>query len=1348
MKKYLIFLMLVLFVVAVFSKVVNITYYVEEEKLVVLVELDHEAQPTEVNFGWNESQTVYYLELSENYVSSNSFLPVSKGPLEGIQIINTSEGINVFLFMLLPTKLNWYVLNNKIFIEMPLSISDKTVDYSFINAPLDVVARELSSTIGVDVSLYESVRNMTVNLDVSNATIEEAFRQFLLNNPDISYAFTPDKKLFLGTPEEISKNFARYWYVYDGKVNVDKIKTLLGSGTFIHYLKDKAKIFVYGGVREHRMIADAISLTPTESWHYFSYLVDENTLQEFLNNIMQIYEFKFVILKSLKQVAIYSDNEVANMVGYYISILKTEEMVDEMNLEKIKVGYPERIKTILDNLGIKNNLIGEYVEVPKKYTPLVLEMNKDRVIGNPYRLVLEDVYFDTVKNALDYLNISAENSKVTENNGKVFVTLFVTEEKYNRFLQFIDIASTKTIKVKVERNLISDFDIKILSEDENGLLIEGKEKVIDEVLKFVKEYNLKVSAEQKQKEKENIVNYTLNLLPTDPNIEVFEVLLNATPTYYTKEYAIFEINKDELESFKNAVDNIRQEFGKKIQFIDGFVIDESLKTLVKELYDVDVLDLQNGYLLKGIKVDQAINFITNYARREDEIKEVTKLLEITLENSDEIVKILKEIYNIDSIYFPGIRYLYMKGKSEAIEKAIQFVQSIEQQKVKSKIKILNLSATEQLKNVLSEVADLQIYTYQNKTILYGTEESINKAEEIIDNLISKTYVTKIETNLDFEKIKELVNFLYGDEVSVISIGNKVYFKGPKIYIDDIINQINMISESEKTEMEQNKDIYVENGLIYVDVKDYQIDSLIDLVFKKLNKAIVFKEYLDKQVSLNLNGVTFEKFVKVLEKFGIVLKEENGIYYVSNENAKNIYISDGKIFIDVVDAPLTDVAKTVYSDLGFSIIIDGVDEKLTLKLDNATLEDFENVIKEKVDIVKEGQVVFIKPKVIGGTVEGAPKYKALVEYSNGLFSIDAEDVPMDELIKEVMKKIGYSAIISKNIDIQSNIYAKNITFDNFINILNNYNISVNQKEDIYFFEKATVDATQNTNMFVFSVPRGSEKVKELVSFYGGQSFVDTESGMVIATGISAKNAAEIKDYINNLMEVKLAAIEVRVIDEDMSDNIEIDLGKLSTGLGEISSGGLNINLALSDLSFEKIAEKILNSGNSSLDLTNSSLSKSLANSNVVANPNVVAKSGETANIVIGDKLPIILTDAEGNETIQYLQSGVILEITPFINADDTIDLKLRIEVSTFDWELGATSISKLPVERTREFTSTLTLKDGQTLIIGGLTRDEKIVSTNKLPILGDLPIIGKFFSRQVEKFTKRNLIIFITAKVVK
>ena len=469
-----------------------------------------------------------------------------------------------------------------------------------------------------------------------------------------------------------------------------------------------------------------------------------------------------------------------------------------------------------------------------------------------------------------------------------------------------------------------------------------------------------------------------------------------------------------------------------------------------------------------------------------------------------------------------------------------------------------------------------------------------------------------------------------------------------------------------------------------------------------------------------------------------------MYYVSSKEAKDIYVENERIFINVTDMPLTDVIKTVYGELGYSIVIDGIDEKITLKLENVRLEDFEKIISDKVKIEKENNFIVVKPKE---SEEVMTVSNDLVKFENGLFSIDAEDVPLDELIRQVMKEIGYSAIISKEINVRSNIFAKDITFDNFINILNNYNISVDKKDNIYFFNETTTEATENINKFIFSVPRGSEKVKQLVAFYGGQSFVDTESGMVIATGISAKSAAEIRDYIESLLEVKLASIEVKVLDEDMNDNAELDLGKLSTSLGEISSNGLSISLALSDLSFEKIAEKILDSGNSMIDMSNSSISKSLSNSNIVANPNVVAKSGETANIIIGDKLPIILKDAEGNESIQYLQSGVILEITPYVNADNTIDLKLKIEVSTFDWELGAGSLSKLPVEKTREFNSSLTLKNGQTLIIGGLTRDEKITSTNKLPILGDLPIIGKFFSKQVEKYTKRNLIIFITAKVV-
>ncbi|MDK2885775.1 MAG: hypothetical protein PWP54_333 [Thermosipho sp. (in: thermotogales)] len=1266
MRKTVLVLMLVILSIFVFSEIKSINYYDNKENIVVLIELDHQVQPTKVSFGWNESETVYYLELNDNYLE-NSFLPVSKGPLEGIQVINTNKGVNIFLFTILPTEINWYALNNKVFVLIPKSISNKTLNYSFMNTPIDIVVRELANTIGLDVSLYEGVRNKRVNLVVSNATIEEAFRQLLLNNPDISYAFDPNKTIYIGTPEEISQNFARYWYIYEGEVNSDKIKQLLGSGTFVNYLKDKSKIFVYGGIREHRMIAEAISSTPSEGWHYFTYETDENTLTDFLNNISQMYEFKFVILKGLKQVAVYSNNSVANTIGYFISILKSEELYNELNMEKVKVNYPERIKNVLDKIGIKNNLIGEYIEVPKNNVPLVMSLNNDRVIGNPYRMVLDNVYLETVNNAISYLNISPDDSKVTETNGKIFVTLFITEEKFKRFQQFIEIASTKTAKIKLDEVLIEKYPVKVLSKDSNGILIEGKEKVVDELINLAKEYELQQKAEMEKAEKSNIVKYTLELLPTDPSLEIFEVLLGATPSYFTENYAIFEVKKDELNSFKEKVNNIRNDFGKKTKYLEGYEVDETLKSLIKELYDVDVIPLKNGYILRGLNVDKAIDFAKVYATEKENIEIVSKSLNIELENSNEIVDMLKNIYDVDSTYFAGLKVLYLKGKKESVESAIEFVQSLleSQPPKEAKFKVLNVAATDQLKNILAELTDLQVFTYQEKTILYGTQDSISKAEEIINNIISENVVTRIETNLDYEQVQKFVAFLFGEDVKVINIGNSIYFKGPKIYVDEVIKQINLISSSESVKSEE-------------------------------------------------------------------------------ENKNNIFVKDNLINIDVSDAPLADVIKTIYSQLGYSIVVDGIEDKITLKLENASIEDFEKIISEKVSIEKENNFISIKPKESENAQVVSDE---IVKYENGLFSIDAEDVPVDELIREVMKKVGYSAIISKDINIRSNIFAKDITFDNFINILNNYNISVDKKDDIYFFNETTTEATQNIDKFIFSVPRGSEKVKQLVAFYGGQTFVDTESGMVIATGISAKSASEIKEYIESLLEVKLASIEVKVIDEDMNDSAELDLGKISTALGELSNNGLSINLALSDLSFEKIAEKILNSGNSNIDMTNSTISKTLSNSNIVANPNVVAKSGETANIIIGDRLPIILKDAEGNESIQYLQSGVILEITPFINADNTIDLKLRIEVSTFDWEVGASSVSKLPVEKTREFRSSLTLKNGQTLIIGGLTRDEKITSTSKLPILGDLPIIGKFFSKQSEKFTKRNLIIFITAKVI-
>ncbi|MFW6119757.1 MAG: type II secretion system protein GspD, partial [Petrotogales bacterium] len=114
--------------------------------------------------------------------------------------------------------------------------------------------------------------------------------------------------------------------------------------------------------------------------------------------------------------------------------------------------------------------------------------------------------------------------------------------------------------------------------------------------------------------------------------------------------------------------------------------------------------------------------------------------------------------------------------------------------------------------------------------------------------------------------------------------------------------------------------------------------------------------------------------------------------------------------------------------------------------------------------------------------------------------------------------------------------------------------------------------------------------------------------------------------------------------------------------------------------------------------------------------------------------------------QYLESGVDLNITPKINADGTIELDLDIKVSE-PIKYETTGGNYFWGENARQATTKLTIKDGNTLTIGGLVEETEKDVVQKMPFLGDLPFVGKFFSSTTKSSDKRELVIFITAKVV-
>jgi len=159
-----------------------------------------------------------------------------------------------------------------------------------------------------------------------------------------------------------------------------------------------------------------------------------------------------------------------------------------------------------------------------------------------------------------------------------------------------------------------------------------------------------------------------------------------------------------------------------------------------------------------------------------------------------------------------------------------------------------------------------------------------------------------------------------------------------------------------------------------------------------------------------------------------------------------------------------------------------------------------------------------------------------------------------------------------------------------------------------------------------------------------------------------------------------------------------------------------------------------------------------NARVLAQPKLVTLNGKEASMLAGQRIPYLVSQtvfaggaAAPTQSVQREEVGIKLSITPLINADGYITVHIRPEVSTVTGFRG--DRSDLPVVATRQAETTVRLKDGSSVVIGGLLSEEKTTSRTKVPFLGDLPWIGALFRHESSTTSKRDLLIEVTPRLL-
>lgn len=773
---------------------------------------------------------------------------------------------------------------------------------------------------------------------------------------------------------------------------------------------------------------------------------------------------------------------------------------------------------------------------------------------------------------------------------------------------------------------------------------------------------------------------------------------------------------DEAKKFLNSLEDLLNsrdvKILRKIITLDPKTIDnaKSLIKIVVPSVKVDSVDELGILVLNGAPEDvhEALKLIESYAIKDEDIQTISMILKgLDYSKVNDIVKFYGLEGKIITYYIPEINLLLMRGQTSDLVKIYREIskldenisykkksEELENRDVKTKMidKIPQLSFDDVKKMVNSMFPELNVEETTDKYILRGKTENVEKAVEYLESvrteILSERFkVLRISENVSIDTVKNVIQ-LYSLNLKVLNLSpDKIILKG---------------DPSEITKIQE-----ILKGL-----------GLLDL---EANKNIQL---------LKVGNLDPQEATKLLKVYFPDLKVD--------------YLPKAQTFI-LVGSP-DDVVGAMALLKNFSATYVPKKEETEKKLEN--------------------QIKFNE---------------------DGTFDIFVEDFTVEEVLKYIADKLGKNLMLSIPMPEKLKLSSRGLTWEKFLRIIEqNFGYVFDEVSGVITPKKIEkISSEPEMKKYVYKVNYNIDEVDSLIKFYGGKTYVDRKNNLIIVTGITEEKKKELDELIKQVSTpLKQVEIEARVVDKSLVDDLfrsintilstnealsgdtsvtvgkgEKTVSKTNVILGgeesvktieeKLTSSGLNLYTGiLSKLEYEKFMNLLLNQLGAIVDV-NASKDDSIANT--LSSPKIVTMSGNTAEIHVGDKVPYIkktIVDAKEQTSVEFINTGIRLQITPTVKPDNSIELNIVAEISNISGtRYAGPDQGDLPIISSRNANTHVIIKDGETLVIGGLTTTVKTDSVSKLPFVGNLPFIGELFKTKKKVDQKRELMIFITAKVV-
>ena len=266
----------------------------------------------------------------------------------------------------------------------------------------------------------------------------------------------------------------------------------------------------------------------------------------------------------------------------------------------------------------------------------------------------------------------------------------------------------------------------------------------------------------------------------------------------------------------------------------------------------------------------------------------------------------------------------------------------------------------------------------------------------------------------------------------------------------------------------------------------------------------------------------------------------------------------------------------------------------------------------------------------------------------------------------------------------------------------------------------------------------------------KSSTDNDSSTTLSENNTVQDSGKVIDLLqmSNPTQIRLEA-QVLAISPSDSQNIGFLYGTSSTSgdtrapgnQGIVYLGESNTRTTTGDRSFKNNPWKWLMDRHADINMSIHALVTN-SKAKILSRPSIMTLSGEQATIQIGGEIPYTVSNSNGT-TVNFKNYGIILQFKPIVDSQNNIIATVYTEVSNVSGE----SVDGQPILDTRRADAVVNLKSGSTMVVGGLMDSSERKAVTKIPLLGNIPIIGEFFKYSSKTKDKQELIILITPYIL-